>query len=164
MVMGVGCQNASKNTQNFSYTVLGHTFKSPIELPLLVDVGAPKNTAMSIGIPGQNNNQDFEIVFFDIPATMRESMTDTKQALLYGKSTYLATAEPSSEESIRTFFGKENKGEKQTTTIPEPSVVESYLVQLPSGKWLFLGVRYKKSFPVEKVNTIMNSLASSLQE
>jgi hypothetical protein len=148
----------------FAYTVLGLKFASPVELPVLVDIGASKNTAYSIGIADKNNNQDFEVVFFVVPTAMREAMLDQKAVLNYGKSTYLASAEPGTEEVKRTFYNKEITGEKQKTTIPEPSVVESYVVELPSGKWLFIGARYKESFSKETAESIISGVLNTLRE
>jgi hypothetical protein len=62
----------------------------------------------------------------------------------------------------RTFFGKTVIGESQETKIPAVKTLESYLIELPDQKLLFLAVRYDGNF-ASQAEKIVTSIASTLK-
>lgn len=174
LLVGAGCASEQpapngdapaatvKTDKSYTYEALNFTFQSPVELQIK-DVGAEPGTAVSAGIPGDNGKLKFNAVFTVIDDATRQAL-NKEQALQNAKTTYLGVSKPATERFARTFFGRRTPGDKQTTTIPTASTVESYLVETPSDQWLFVGIKYQNAMSSEEAEKIIASIAETLKE
>lgn len=139
---------------SFDYDALGLHFQSLVELPKQADIGANPDVAASFGIPGEDGRLTFNLILAKISP---EEKNDAK-------TIYAGTSAPATEKVMRSFFGKPVEGGKQTTKIPKPSTLESYLMTLPNGQQLFLAIKYSGSVTDEQANKILGSIAKTLKQ
>jgi len=143
------------NSSTLTYTVAGLIFQSPSELK--TEPVGPNATMISLA--DTTKTDQFYMVFFTAPTT-GPAMSDSG-LINYGKSTYMGSAKPATGKTSRLFFGTPLEGTLQTTSIPTPSTLETYLLTLADGKKVFVGIKY--SLPKDEADTIINTIGASMR-
>lgn len=144
------------NNSSFSYTVAGLTFQSPVELK----TEPSGSNATMVSLADNTKTDQFYMVFFTTPTT-DQPMSDS-ELTNYGKSTYMGSAKPATDKTSRLFFGTPLEGTLQTTSIPAPSTLETYLLPLADGKKVFVGIKY--SLPKDEADTLINAIGASIKK
>lgn len=141
-----------------SYAKHGLTFSSPVAL-VEEDLGSGAVTFVSEKV--ENGRAPMYVMLYLVPDDMKAAL-DRPELLQTVKATYMATASKG-QPVERTMLGKQLSGERQTTTVPSEAVIETYLVDLPDGHTVAVGLSYAPSkVGAEEGEAFLQSVIASL--
>lgn len=123
-----------------SYTRHGLAFSSPVPL-VEEDLGSGAVTFASEKV--ENGRAPMYVMLYLVPDDLKAAL-ERPELLQTVKATYMATASKG-QPVERTILGRQLAGERQTTTVPSEAVLETYLVDLPDGHTVAVGLSYAPS-------------------
>ncbi len=140
------------------------SFSSPVELKNIENVGNSYDV-WQITIPDDANagKDALKLIIALLPDEYKTLLNgDETKALTELKGAYMGSSKPGEAKVTRTFLGQPTEGEKQSSKIPSPATIESYLAQTNDQQWLFVAVKYTDIISDEEVDGILNTLGSTL--
>lgn len=141
-----------------SYAKHGLSFTSPVALTE-EDLGSGAVTFVSETV--ENGRAPMYVMLYLVPEDMKSSL-GRPELLQTVKATWMATA-TKGQLVERTLLGRQLAGERQTTTVPSEAVIETFLVDLPDGQTVALGLSYAPSkVGAEQGEAFLQTVSASL--
>ncbi len=145
-----------------TYNLLGVTFQPTVSFsePTAVKTGV----AVLYPATATPGNEDFRVTLIDMPpSNLQENMDDTELSQWVRFSLFNSSAPPDATVE-RTILGKRLVGDVQVRQSRRPTYEEIYIVPLSSGHQLVVSFEASAQLPLEKVESLINTVAQTMQE
>lgn len=141
-----------------SYVKHGLSFRSPI---LLVEEQVGEGAVTFASEKVENGRAPMYVMLYLVPEDMKASL-GRSELLQTVKATYMATA-TKGEPVERKMLGHHTAGERQITRVPSEAIIETYLVDLPDGRTVAVGLSYAPSqVAAEQGEAFLSAVSESL--
>lgn len=141
-----------------SYAKHGLSFRSPV---LLVEEEVGEGAVTFVSEKVENGRAPMYVMLYLVPEDMKAAL-GRSELLQTVKATYMATA-TKGEPVERKMLGQHTAGERQITKVPSEAIIETFLVDLPDGRTVAVGLSYAPSqVAAEQGEAFLSAVSASL--
>lgn len=141
-----------------SYAKHGLSFRSPV---VLVEEEVGEGAVTFVSEKVENGRAPMYVLLYQVPPDMKTAL-GRSELLQSVQATWMATG-TKGQPVERTMLGHQTAGERQTTTVPSEAVIETFLVDLPDGRTVAVGLSYAPSkVAAEQGEAFLSTVTESL--